>query len=61
MNPQAQKAIIPYDLESLKGSIEKHEANIVSMETAIKSERQAIADEREMIDTLQVRQAQLNG
>jgi len=61
MDPRAQKEIIPYDLERLKGSIEKHEENIVSMEEAIKGERQLISDEQVMIATLEARKKELNG
>jgi len=61
MNPKVQKTIIPYDLEKLRGSIERHEDNIVSMENAIKDERQAIKDENEMIVVLEARRRQLDG
>lgn len=61
MDKRVQKSLIPYDLESLKGSIEKHEQNIEAMETAISNERQAIKDEQFMIATLEAKLAELNG
>ena len=61
MDPKVQKVIIPYDLESLKNSLDKHKENIVSMETAIQSERKAIAEEEMMIATIEVRANELNG
>jgi len=60
MDPRAQKEIIPYDVERLRGSIEKHEENIVSMETAITNERSAISDEQVMIATLEARKKELD-
>jgi len=61
MDPKVQKAIIPYDVERLKGSVLKHEENIVSMEEAIKAERQLIKDEQGMIATLEARKKELDG
>lgn len=61
MDEKVQKSLIPYDLESLKGSIEKHEQNILAMETAIRTERQLITDEQFMIATLEAKQTELNG
>jgi hypothetical protein len=59
MDPRVQKTIIPYDIESLKNSIEKHEENIKSLEVGIESERKAIMDEQMMIATLEARQKEL--
>lgn len=65
MDPKVQKTIIPYDIEKLKDSIEKHKENITSLETGIKNEQQAILDEEKMIAVLEVRgeelKKQLNG
>ena len=61
MDKRVQKSLIPYDLESLRGSVEKHEENIKSFETAIEAERQHIKDELFMIATLEAKQTELNG
>jgi len=61
MNPEVQRKIIPYDVERLRGSIAKHEENIVSMEEAIRVERELIKDEQVMIATLVARKEELDG